>query len=120
MANLTEGLIVEVKVKVSATVLLAGWSFPTTRVKDRRAHLQTEHRRHWRYGIRPRLDLCSSIRAKAAASTLAAGKPVSTHIVSASRNPTRVWGKGAGQAKQVHRTQAYRGVTPPRVAVVLH
>ncbi len=33
MANLTERLIVEVKVKVSATVLLAGWSFPTARVK---------------------------------------------------------------------------------------
>ena len=67
MANLTRQLIAEVKVKVSATVLLAGWSFPTTRVKDRRAHLQTEHRLHRRYGIRPGLDVCSSIRAKAAA-----------------------------------------------------
>jgi hypothetical protein len=120
MANLTERLIVEVKVKVSATVLLAGRSFPTARVKDRRAHLQTEHRQHRRYGIHPGLDVCSAIRENAAASTLAAGKPVSTRIVSASRNLTSVWGKGAGQVKQVHHHASLQGATPPRVAVVLH
>jgi hypothetical protein len=75
MANLTEQLIVEVKVKVSATVLLAGWSFPTAYVKDRRARLQTEI-----VDIGATvfiLDVCSAIRAKAEASTSAADKPVS-------------------------------------------